>query len=289
MITRPWTRSSSLSKLGVDILASQGLHTGRTGKCGATLRTDPAEFSVGLMSSAALANGNTLICDGVSGKIFEVTPDRTIVWQQRSPNVTASDLHTSKQRLDRHAATSAQNGFLPLALRDEIGTSSKQNKELDEFQNAVDQRLDTILTDEQRRHLREMNAAEPGGLGGFTAPGQIISLSRAIALKPTGEQKKQLAELQAGVDNELDKVLTVDQKARFAGIKHAFDRGGSVAISHRTTFGPTSDPLRAVTSGTSGTSGIASPLPPGVNPLFRALRYDAHYAGLADKHLRPAG
>src|ERR1700758_2413427 len=116
------------------------------------------------MSSAQrIPNGNTLICDGVSGRIFEVAPDRTIVWQQKSPSVTAAEVRALNAVPDQGGATAAQHGFLPPVLRDEIGTSSQQNNELDEFQKEVDQTLDMILTDEQRQHLRAMTGSKSGG------------------------------------------------------------------------------------------------------------------------------
>jgi hypothetical protein len=41
-----------------------------------------SDFSAGFMSGAQrLPNGNTLICDGVSGTIFEVTPNKEVVWK----------------------------------------------------------------------------------------------------------------------------------------------------------------------------------------------------------------
>ena len=53
-----------------------------------------------------LPNGNTLICDGVSGTIFEVAPDRTVVWQQTSSSIVTSGagepghLPTDRQEAD---------------------------------------------------------------------------------------------------------------------------------------------------------------------------------------------
>ena len=42
-------------------------------------------FSVGGSSAGRLPNGNTLICDCFRGRIFEVTPDKEIVWEFISP------------------------------------------------------------------------------------------------------------------------------------------------------------------------------------------------------------
>lgn len=46
----------------------------------------PTSFYSNVFSSATrLKNGNTLICSGIPGKFFEVTPDGTTVWQYSNP------------------------------------------------------------------------------------------------------------------------------------------------------------------------------------------------------------
>jgi len=43
-------------------------------------------FFSGFISGAQrLPNGNTLICEGATGRIFEVTPEKEIVWEYRNP------------------------------------------------------------------------------------------------------------------------------------------------------------------------------------------------------------
>jgi hypothetical protein len=42
-------------------------------------------FSAYISSAQRLPNGNTLICEGCSGRLFEVTPDRRVVWEYISP------------------------------------------------------------------------------------------------------------------------------------------------------------------------------------------------------------
>jgi hypothetical protein len=242
------------------------------------------DFSVGLLSGAQrLPNGNTLICNGVSGKIFEVAPDRSVVWQQTSTSIVAPRQGEPSHLVERLGQTPQQYEILPPLLRDALKMSSEQNMELNDFQNRIGEKLDKILTNEQRQQLREMSRFESGGFGGFTAPGQIISLSREVMLKLTDEQKQKLAGLQKGVADELDRILTVDQKAQFERIKQDFGRGGSVVS------GRGSVPAAAPSPSSTGVSSPGtSPLPPGVNPIFRALRYGAHYVGLAGKDLRPA-
>src|SRR5262249_15490576 len=46
----------------------------------------PIEFySMFLSGAQRLPHGNTLICSGMSGTIFEVTPDKEIVWRYTCP------------------------------------------------------------------------------------------------------------------------------------------------------------------------------------------------------------
>jgi hypothetical protein len=45
-----------------------------------------AFFSTYISGAQRLPNGNTLICEGVPGRIFEVTPDREIVWEYINPH-----------------------------------------------------------------------------------------------------------------------------------------------------------------------------------------------------------
>ena len=46
----------------------------------------PTSFYASYISGAQrLPNGNTLICDGPAGRLFEVTPEKTIIWQYINP------------------------------------------------------------------------------------------------------------------------------------------------------------------------------------------------------------
>jgi len=46
----------------------------------------PTEFfSTSLSSAQRLPNGNTLICEGTSGLLFEITPDKKIIWEYKNP------------------------------------------------------------------------------------------------------------------------------------------------------------------------------------------------------------
>jgi hypothetical protein len=50
---------------------------------------DSTAFYSKIMSSAQrLANGNTFICEGTKGRIFEIAPDGEVVWEYISPETT---------------------------------------------------------------------------------------------------------------------------------------------------------------------------------------------------------
>ncbi len=55
--------------------------------------SDPGTFYSSFISGAQrLPNGNTLICSGAQGRVFEVTPDGRVVWDFRNPHTGKSDL-----------------------------------------------------------------------------------------------------------------------------------------------------------------------------------------------------
>ena len=58
-----------------------------TNEIGWEYRGDPpiSFYSYNISSSDRLPNGNTLICEGAPGRVFEVTPDRQIVWEYINP------------------------------------------------------------------------------------------------------------------------------------------------------------------------------------------------------------
>jgi len=70
--------------------ASYGLEpnapAGPAGPCWEYHSPDPKDFFSSFISGAQrLPNGNTMICEGARGRVFEVTPDHRIVWDFRHP------------------------------------------------------------------------------------------------------------------------------------------------------------------------------------------------------------
>jgi hypothetical protein len=228
-----------------------------------------ADLNCSFMSGAQrLPNGNTLICAGPDGIIFEVTPSQEIVWKYVNPVQEGPGL----------GAPEAPGGFggpspLGAILPDGLPLSREQQQQLDEFQKEVGARLEQILTAEQRQRFQA-----PGGFGaaGLAAPGQILSASARVLLKLTPAQDQQLNELQEAVDRRLDTTMTGEQKQRLQKIREDFARGGP---SGR---GPSPRPGLG---GPVGPAGLPASPPP--KSLFRAARYAPDYPGLAGKALKP--
>ena len=135
------------------------------------------------------------------------------------------------------------------------------------FQKESGAKLDKLLSEEQKKQLKDMRPGfGPGGFGSAPQPGQILSPSQQASLKLTPEAKKQLEEMQKEADAKLDKLLTTDQKKQFKEMRAGAGRGGPGG------FGP------------GGPGGFG---PPGGSALFRAYRYAPDYPGLAGKELKP--
>jgi hypothetical protein len=206
-----------------------------------------------------LPNGNTLICSGANGTIFEVTPGGEVVWKYINPvkeNRRQGPPPPLARVLDEPAA-------------DRLKLSDEQRKDLEAFQKQVDERLEKALTEEQRRMLRDGGR----GPGAPTPPGQLIPLATQIRLKPTAEQKAELASLQKDADERLASLLNEEQEAELKTLQAEFGRGGPRA------GGPGRPPGGGGPPGRGG--------PPGGEGLFRANRYPVDYPGLAGRELTP--
>jgi outer membrane protein assembly factor BamB len=123
--------------------------------------------------------------------------------------------------------------ILPGFLQQMLNLSDDQKKRLEDLQKDVDGKLGKILTDEQKKQLKEPPAGfgpggggrGRGGFGGFPQPGQILPPFRQEQLKLTDEQKKQVADLQKEVDAKLAKLLTDEQNKQLTDMRAAFGRG----------------------------------------------------------------
>jgi Spy/CpxP family protein refolding chaperone len=188
-------------------------------------------FSMLISGAQRLPNGNTLICSGINGTVFEVTPDKEVVWKYVNP------VKGGPRPGGFPPGSPPQPGqIMPGFLQGTLKLTDDQKKQAGELQKDVDAKLDKLLTDEQKKQLKE-----PQGFGAPPQTGQLLSPSVQEKLKLTAEQKKQLEEFQKEVDDKLAKLLTDEQKKQLknmADMMRAFVPGGPRGPGGFPGFGP---------------------------------------------------
>jgi hypothetical protein len=254
---------------------------------------NPKDFYSNFISGAQrLPNGNTLICSGANGIVFEVTPEKEMVWKYVNP---AGDQGKGGKGPGGPGGKGPggkgpggkgpPNGkgppggpiqlgqVLPGFVQDNLKLSDEQKKQMDDFQKEVTAKLDKILSEEQNKQLKDAKPGfGPGGFGTPPTPGQIITPFFEGALKLKDDQKKQVAELQKETDTKLEKVLQDDQRKQLKEMAAAPGGFG----------GP----------GGFGPGGFGGPGGPGGGPggggsLFRAYRFAANYPAFTGRDMKP--
>jgi hypothetical protein len=164
-----------------------------------------SEFYSSFISGAQrLPNGNTLICSGANGTVFEVTADKEIVWKYVNPGKGGPAV--------RPPAPPGQ--ILSPVAGELLGVSAGQRTRLDALQKDIYARLDKLFTADQKKRLAE-RGRNPGPL---VRPGQVLPVPEQVQLKLTDEQKKDLAALQLVVDEQFAKVLTLAQRKQLKSV-----------------------------------------------------------------------
>jgi hypothetical protein len=166
-------------------------------------------YSSFISGTQRLPNGNTLICSGANGTIFEVTPGKEIVWKYVNPS-----------KRDREVEPLAPPGQLLSPIAGELlGVSSGQRMQIDALQKDVTAHLDKLLTVDQKKHLAERGRGSGNAVFiSPSRPGQIMSNAAQDRLKLTDAQKQDLASLQKIVDDEFDKTLTPAQRKQLKSV-----------------------------------------------------------------------
>ncbi len=168
-------------------------------------------YSFFISGAQRLPNGNTLICSGANGTVFEVTPDNEIVWKYVNPIKGTNPFAPGKPG-------QLFQGF----VRDMLRLSPEQKKQVDELQKEVDAQLNTLLNDEQKKQAKE--PPQGGGPGGFRGPppqaGELLPAAEQTRLKLSAEQKNKLGEMQKDVDGKLAKILNDEQKKQLKDLKN---------------------------------------------------------------------
>jgi hypothetical protein len=165
---------------------------------------------------------------------------------------------------------------LPSFLQGMMRLSTDQKKQLTDAEKALGEKLEKLLTDEQKKKFAE----GPGGFGpgSMPAPGQLIASAVVEKLKLSEEQTKKLAEIQKEADEKLDGLFNDDQKKQFKQMKD-FAKGFAGGPPGGGRGGPPG-------FGPPGGGGFPGFGPPGGSGLFRAPRYAPDYAGLAGRELK---
>ena len=173
-----------------------------------------------IMSGAnRLPNGNTLICESVSGTIFEVTQKGETVWKYANPAGGSFPMGMP-------AGPPTLADVLPPMFQFMLNLSPEQKMKLDATQKEVVAKLETILDGSQRKQLLDRRAADPMGFAGMATPGQILPLPAQITLKLSADQKTALAAIQKEVDGKVEALLDNDQKDQMKQMRAMMARGG---------------------------------------------------------------
>jgi Spy/CpxP family protein refolding chaperone len=262
-----------------------------------------------------LSNGNTLICSGANGTIFEVTPEKAIVWKYINPVRDGVPLGPPPR----------PGQILRPIAGEMLALSADQRKQFDELQKDIDAHLDKLLTADQKKQSTEWPSDQIGN-GYFPSPqpGQVMAGPDQTRLKLTDDQKKDVRALQKAVDASFDKVLSPAQKHQIKTVFAPFDpppagpRPGDPAGPGKIFSPAQQDTLKLSTAQRKRLEEIQKELdtrletlltedqknqlqamqprpaggpgrngPPGGRPLFRAVRYANNFPGFAGKDPTP--
>jgi Arylsulfotransferase (ASST) len=215
-----------------------------------------------------LPNGDTLICSGTNGTVFEVTPMNEIVWKYVNPEKSNSPF-AGPPGPPPFGGPPKLGQILPPFLQGVLNLTAEQKDQLATAEKEMAAKLAKVLTDNQKKLFEE----KPLGFGELPPAGQLLSSAVQDRLKLTDEQKKQAADIQKAADEKLAAILKDDQKKQLkqmVDMAKGFPGGPPGGLPG---FGPP-----------GGFPGFG---PPGGGGLFRAPRYAADFPGLKDKELKP--
>ncbi|MBN2292302.1 MAG: aryl-sulfate sulfotransferase [Pirellulales bacterium] len=209
-------------------------------------------FSMNISGAQRLPNGNTFICSGAAGVLFEVTPEKEVVWKYSTPQ------HGPGGPGGPGGPRGMRPGELfPSFLQDMLRMNDQQKAQLSKLQKEVKAELAKLLTEKQRDQLekpmsfgfggpppgRNPNDRQeaiptgdrrgPGGPGRSGAPfrftpprpGEVIPSMFVESLELTKEQILKLKKLQMRVDDQISEILTKSQKSQLDEMQRMFTRG----------------------------------------------------------------
>lgn len=254
-------------------------------------------FAAFVSGAQRLPGGDTLICSGPDGTVFEVTPTKKTVWKYVNPIRGGGP---PMGGFPFPFGAPQLGTLLPGFLQGALHFNDKQRKQLQGLEKEMGGKLTQLLTEKQRKQAHE----PPKGFGEFPAPGELLSSAVQKRLKLTPDEKKQLEALQKDADGKLDTMLDKAQKKQLQDMKSMsrnFMRGMPPPGPFAGGFpggpppggrggpppGGRGGPPRGARGGPPGGPGFAFGPPGGMPGLFRAPRYTPDYPGLVGKDLTP--
>jgi hypothetical protein len=170
-----------------------------------------SDFYAQFISGAnRLPNGNTFICSGPNGTIFEVSPEKDIVWKYINPVKGSGQAEGPARLVEMMTATT----------REALKLTDDQNKKLDALQAEFETKVTGLLNDEQKKQFKESKGVS--GSGGPPQAIRILPGSVEKLLKITSEQKKSAEGLQKDADERVAAILTADQAKQLKEIRAVF-------------------------------------------------------------------
>jgi hypothetical protein len=231
-------------------------------------------FAPVISGAQRLPNGDTLICSGTNGTVFEVTPTGDVVWKYVNPTRGSPPMGGPRPGGPGGPPFGPPKlgQILPSFLQDALNLAAEQKKQLEAVEKDLGEKLVNMLTDEQKKRLEQGPIGF--GPGSIPAPGQLLAPRVRDHLNLKEQQQKQLAELQKEADGKLDGILKDDQRKQFKEMQD-FHRGFPGGPP------PGGFPGGPPPGGPPGFGG-----PGGGGSLFRAPRYAPDFPGLAGKDLK---
>ncbi|HVS39557.1 MAG TPA: aryl-sulfate sulfotransferase, partial [Gemmataceae bacterium] len=170
-------------------------------------------FAPVISGADRLANGDTLICNGPAGTVFEVTPKGETVWKYVNPEKGGGFPFGGPPGGGPFGGgpfggPPKLGVVLPSFLQGFLRLTDDEKKQLDAVEKEAAEKLTKILTADQKKQFEE----KPLGFGELPPPGKLLSAAVQDRLKLTDDQKKQVQEAQKAADEKLAGVLTDDQK-----------------------------------------------------------------------------
>jgi outer membrane protein assembly factor BamB len=98
-------------------------------------------------------------------------------------------------------------------LQDRLNFTDDQKKQVKELQKDVDDQLSNLLTDEQKKTLKEPPDEDAPRPRRRPQPGTVLPAAEVERLKLSDAQKKQLDDLQKTTSSKLDEIFNADQKS----------------------------------------------------------------------------